>query len=135
MVVLLLEDVLVPSPPRPVVVALDDPPGPDTEADADTLMPEAVTVAVAVEDVAEADCAVEKGNKAHKAKRRRPLVCILTKQVGHGSGTMIKFVLQENKRSVRVRMSPVQKRKDVEKYLNETLRDGKGGTVSGGCSR
>lgn len=75
LVLLLLDAVDVPEPP--LAVALAEPAGPVTEADAVTLTPDEVTSATEVEDPGETDCAATMDSRDHRARRREKKDCIL----------------------------------------------------------
>lgn len=75
LVLLLLDAVDVPEPP--LAVALAEPAGPVTEADAVTLTPDEVTAATEVDDPGETDCAAAMDRRDHRAKRREKNDCIL----------------------------------------------------------
>lgn len=77
---LLLEVVAVLPSPTLAVVAVADPPGPVTEADAETLTPVGVTTTV--DDVGEADCALEKEKREHSRSKRETRFCMLIGAVG-----------------------------------------------------
>lgn len=67
---LLLDAVDPVPPPRPVVVALAEPPGPVAEADAVTLTPDKVGVTTTVEEVGKADCAAVRHSREQRASNR-----------------------------------------------------------------